>query len=335
MGEFWSKVEPIQLGANHKPILMVVVDTEEEFDWAAPFSRAATSVGAMKYIARVQDIFDEYGIRPTYVVDYPVASQPDGFLPLKEFQDTGRADIGAHLHPWVNPPHEEDVSAWNSYACNLDTNLERAKIECLTETIEESFGRRPIAYKAGRYGADADTMIVLRDLGYQLDLSGCPSFDSREDGGPDFTKLSPEPAWLGHKGDLLEIPVSADCVGFARGLGTTLLGVARSSPFVKLRAQGILSRLKAVDQLMLSPEGYTPREHRLLTESLVRRNVRTFSWTFHSPSVMPGCTSYVTSERELESFLDSFRRYFDYFFGTLEGGTMTPLEFKEYVEANT
>ncbi|MGH8246583.1 MAG: WalW protein, partial [Gammaproteobacteria bacterium] len=83
------------------PILLVVVDTEEECDWSAGFRRDLTSVTAMRKIARVQKVFEEFRIRPTYVVDYPVASQKDGISPLKEIFDDGWADLGAHLHPWV------------------------------------------------------------------------------------------------------------------------------------------------------------------------------------------------------------------------------------------
>jgi hypothetical protein len=44
--------------------LVVVIDTEEEFDWASDFSRSNTAVGAMRWIHRVQAIFDAYNIIP-------------------------------------------------------------------------------------------------------------------------------------------------------------------------------------------------------------------------------------------------------------------------------
>jgi len=91
---------PIKFPQNQRPILLVVIDTEEAFDWSQ-YDRSATTVKAIRHIDRVQKIFDAYKMTPTYVVDYPMASQPDGFLPLKEIQDSGRALIGAHLHTWV------------------------------------------------------------------------------------------------------------------------------------------------------------------------------------------------------------------------------------------
>ena len=55
--------------------LVVVVDTEEEFNWSSERSRNSKSVKSLAQISRFQEIADRYGITPVYVVDYPVASQ--------------------------------------------------------------------------------------------------------------------------------------------------------------------------------------------------------------------------------------------------------------------
>ena len=94
----------IHLPAATVPILTVVIHTEEEFDWNKPHDRNATGVRHMQHIDRAQGLFDEFGIVPNYVVDYPIASQESAVAPLKSFADSGRALIGSHLHPWVSPP---------------------------------------------------------------------------------------------------------------------------------------------------------------------------------------------------------------------------------------
>jgi hypothetical protein len=40
--------EPVRLPPDAQPRLFVVVDTEEEFDWSAAFSRANTGVTAIR-----------------------------------------------------------------------------------------------------------------------------------------------------------------------------------------------------------------------------------------------------------------------------------------------
>jgi hypothetical protein len=61
---------------------------------------------------------------------------------------------------------------------------------------------------------------------------------------------------------------------------------------------------------------------------LYRAGLRVFSFAFHSPSVEPGHTPYVRSQRELDSFLDRCRSFFDFFLGDLGGIPTTPLEVK-------
>jgi len=60
--------------------------------------------------------------------------------------------------------------------------------------------------------------------------------------------------------------------------------------------------------------------------------VRTFTWSFHSPSVVPGHTSYVQNEAQLRLFLDSFRQYFDFFFNELGGQASSPARIQTLME---
>lgn len=321
----------IRWPAETPPMLMVVVDTEEQFAWDQPVSRRSTAVTAMRSIDRIQSIFDEFGIVPCYVVDYPVATQAEGREALARIRAAGRCEIGAHLHPWVTPPYDEALSPANTYPGNLPPELERAKLEVLVGSLEQAFGERPTIYKAGRYGLGPATAQLLEDLGFEIDLSVCPPIDHGADGGPDYRRFPTEPYWFGSR-RLLEIPLTGAFVGWARGLAPPLYDLA-AGPLARLRAPGVLSRLRAVDRLVLSPEGYTPAEHRRLVDALLDQGVRTFTWTLHSPSVEPGHTPYVRSEAELAAFLDSFRRFFSFFFGERGGVAMTPTALKQQLEA--
>src|SRR4051812_41906356 len=90
---------------NHMPpILIVSVDTEEEFDWFAPFSAAQRSVGHVAQLPRLQRLFERYGVRPPYLVDHPIASSEESVGVLDGFLQGGACEIGAPLPPWVSPP---------------------------------------------------------------------------------------------------------------------------------------------------------------------------------------------------------------------------------------
>lgn len=315
------------------PILLVVVDTEEEFDWFAPFDRESTGVAHMRDIHAFQVVCDAYQIRPVYAVTYPIATKPDSVAPLREIHASNRCEIGAHLHPWVTPPLEEEVNARNSYPGNLPRELEKKKIDTLARAIQEHFGVRPRSYKSGRYGFGPNTADSLVELGFRVDLSPLPGFDLSADGGPDWTHAPVEPRRI--RPQLLSVPATSAFVGFARSKAPELHRLAHSPPFSWVRAPSLLSRTGALERLMLSPEGFLPDHHVRLTRALLDRGVRVFCFTLHSPSIRPGCTPYVRNERDREKFLDSCRRYFEFFQGELSGVSMTPLELEAHFETSS
>lgn len=328
----------IDLPAGQTPLLMVVVDTEEEFDWSKPHDRAATAVTAIAAQERAHRIYNAHGLRPTYVVDYPVASQEGAFAPLRALLDAGRCEIGAHLHPWVNPPDDEDVTYRNSYPGNLPPALEREKLRRLTAVIAENFGIQPTVYRAGRYGVGPATAETLAALGYEVDLSVVPGTDLSHDQGPDFRHCDPRPYWFGRRdrakdrGRLLEIPLSVGFTGLLGRHGASLHGFLAGPLGRRFRAAGIMARLGLLERHRLSPEGIGFDDHRRLTEALLARGQRIFGLTYHSPSLVPGHTPYVRDEGELDRFLASIERYCDYFMNTLGGRPTTPLEVKALIE---
>jgi hypothetical protein len=326
--------ELIHLPRQTRPILSVVVHTEEEFDWSKPHDRGATTVEHMRYIDRAQGVFDEHGIVPNYVIDYPIASQDAAIRPLKSYADAGRALIGAHLHPWVSPPHVEEVNARNSYPGNLPRELESEKLSRLTEKIAESFGTRPQTYLAGRYGFGVNTAAILEDLGYRVDISPAVPIDFSADGGPDYSGYTSEPYWFGTSRKLLGLPGTGGYVGWLRAGGTPVYELVTSSGMKRLRAAGAFARLRLMERIRLSPEDYNDPEMRRLTRALLADGIRVFVFSFHSPSVMPGGTPYVRNQADLDRFLDKCRRYFAFFMQELGGIAMTPLQLMDAIREN-
>ena len=323
-----ERFDDCQPALSTPPALVVVVDTEEEFDWSGNFSRQHTSVRAMRAIDRVQALFDAYGITPVYVMDYPVASQVEGYQPLLDIYYDGRCLIGAHLHPWVNPPFDEPVNRVNSFPGNLSPELEAAKLQCLGDTIGERFGSRPRIYKAGRYGLGPHTADILEAQGYEVDVSVCPHMDYAAEGGPDFSGYSARPFWFGRRRRLLELPLTVGFTGLLHPWGGRLHSLASRKAFSRLHAIGILARLGLMNKVWLTPEGYHLDETLTLLRTLYRNGVRVFTFAFHSPSVEPGHTPYVNSQADLERFLDHCRRFFDFFMGDFGGAPTTPLDVK-------
>ncbi|WP_176591154.1 polysaccharide deacetylase family protein [Sphingobium sp. EM0848] len=277
---------------------MLFVDTEEEFDWNAPFSRTAHGVTALDGLARGQAFFAAAGVRPVYVTDYPVVDSDAAADMMGRWLADATADIGAHLHPWVNPPHVEEVTAANSYVGFLPETVERAKLEFLCQRIAERFGRRPIAYRAGRYGVGPNSARLLEVAGFRLDSSVRSRFDYSAQHGPDFRGLPQNPYWTGPNRTLVELPLSTAFVGLLRSGGERLYRATQGmGPMA-----GAMARARMLSRVPLTPEGVSSREAIQAIDALIAEGVRVLNFSFHSPTLEPGHAPYVRNEGDRTAF---------------------------------
>jgi hypothetical protein len=276
---------------------MIFCDTEAEFDWSKPFDRASRATTHMRALPAVHARLRSHGANPVYLVDHPIATDPRSVEILRPLQEGGECSIGAQLHPWVNPPFEEEVNRTNSFAGNLPPDLERAKLECLTSTITDSFGRRPVVYRAGRYGVGPNTARMLADLGYKLDVSVRAAFDYSGERGPNFSRIEPLPYRIGD-GPLIELPLSAAYLGVLRKVGPPLYRLASRLP----RGPGVLARTGLLNRVSLTPEAYPLHEVLQAVDQMLDDGVQLLSISFHSPSCVPGHTPFVRDEADLATF---------------------------------
>jgi hypothetical protein len=286
----------------------VFSDTEEEFDWGKPRSRHNRSTTHMAAMPDLQERFRRRGIKCVHLVDHPIATDPRSVAMLRDWLERDEISIGTQLHPWVNPPHDEEVNTFNSFVGNLPTELEKAKIQNLTETIEAAFGRRPIVYRAGRYGVGPNTADLLAEAGYEADVSVRALHDYSDEGGPDFSRIRPFPFRVGG-GDLLELPLGAAYVGRLRARGAAVYRAASRLP----KGRGILFRTGLLNRVPLTPEGVPLPEALAAVRAMIDDGVKWFSLSFHSPSVEPGHTPFVRTAGDLREFHAWWDSMFDFF----------------------
>ena len=55
---------------------IVTVDTEEEFDWSKPLDRTGHGLSHVPRLARFQQFCEAQGVKPIYLIDYPVVTDP-------------------------------------------------------------------------------------------------------------------------------------------------------------------------------------------------------------------------------------------------------------------
>lgn len=277
---------------------LVFCDTEEEFDWEQPLARENVGTSAMEELPGAQDFFREAGAKPIYVVDYPIVDQDRPAAIIAEMHARDGCEIGTQLHPWVNPPFDEEVTPGNSFTGNLPIDLQHAKLEALTDRIAERVGVRPTIYRAGRYGIGAVSSHLLEEAGYRLDSSVRALFDYSDETGPDFSRFDTSAFWAGRSRTLLELPLTATYVGAMRKAGRRLYALGDHVPFLR----GGLSRTGMLRRVSLTPEDYPLDEALDAIRQLLDDGLQVFNLSFHSPSVVPGHTPYVRDAGDLKAF---------------------------------
>lgn len=276
--------------------VLLTIDTEEEFDWGGEFSKTGYGLDHVTRLAKFQEFCENLEIVPVYLVDWPIATSGEAIEILRPAAAAGKAEIGVQLHPWVNPPHQEEINPHNSFAGNLPFELERAKLLRLSEQIERAFSINPLIYRAGRYGLGPRTADILGEAGIAVDTSVRSNFDYSAHYGPDYSAHPLWPYWVSGERGLLELPVTTVFWGILRQQGPMLHRLLRSQP----RLLGILSRLGLLEKIALTPEGVTLEEALRGIDIAVDDALPVIVLSFHSPSLVPGHTPYVRSEEDLD-----------------------------------
>jgi len=287
---------------------IVTVDTEEEFDWAKPLTRDRHGLNHLPRLAKFQEFCEGSGIVPIYLVDWPVATSSLAAKILRPALEGGLAEIGVQLHPWVNPPFDEEVSPANSFAGNLARELEAAKFANLRNMIEDKFGMSPLIYRAGRYGTGPHTAEILTENGIAIDTSVRAKFDYSAGSGPDYSRHPLAPYWLDEERTLLELPLTSVFWGLLRRQGDPIYRALARTP----RLRGVLARMGWLERIPLTPEGVSVEEAIRGIDIAVDDGLPLLVFSFHSPSLQVGYTPYVRDEGDLDTLYDWWRRVFAY-----------------------
>jgi hypothetical protein len=298
--------------------LVVTIDTEAD-EWGSS-SPSSQGVRNIQHLPALQALFDEYHIRPTYMVDYPVAANETSASVLKRLLDRGNCEIGSHCHPVNTPPFLEIGAGTDSMLCNIPAELQYEKLHTLHETIVKNICVAPLSFRAGRWGYGPSVAVGLAKLGYKIDTSITPFTDWSAHRGPDFSASQPCPYYFfpsdiytpSVHGTMLEVPATIDFTwrnGFlSAGFGSLLSRL--SVPPRRLRAH--LTRLRLLQKTWLSPEMSTSAEMAALTKALCGTGFPLVNLFFHSSSLQPGLTPFVHTEGDKQVLLDRLREYCDF-----------------------
>lgn len=85
---------------------IITVDTEGDNQWSIYNGQNITTENA-NFIPRFQEMCEEFGFKPVYLVNYEMANNDFLMDYLKKKQKEGVCEIGTHLHSWYSPPEHK------------------------------------------------------------------------------------------------------------------------------------------------------------------------------------------------------------------------------------
>ncbi|GAW95522.1 MULTISPECIES: polysaccharide deacetylase family protein [Colwellia] len=298
---------------QNKPSVLFVlsVDTEEEWDWKTEFPQHNVQVENIQAIEGFQRECNSIGIRPTYFVDYPVVNNSQSVEVLKFIDQAGQCEIGAHLHPWCNPPMTAENDEFASHVVNLPIDLVEQKLVNLLGKLRTSFEKDICSFRTGRWGINSAVMGLLIKHGITIDSSIYPFYRNNYfncDGAP------VEPYWpdlsnplkaqlQNQQSSIFEIPVSAGFNHAHFTLCDKVNNLSNTRLLSFLRMPGIMWQLKLLRKIYLSPELSSATDMQTLIKVLLKRKAPIIHMNLHSSSLisLPYNNHPFTREQMLEN----------------------------------
>jgi len=296
--------------------LIITVDTEADNQWKR---KKEITLKNIFLLPRFQALCERYAVIPIYLVSYEVANNIKAVKILKKWQDMGKAEIGAHLHPWTTPPFKEYEKVdpiFQSFPNELKDEDFRCKLKVLTDKIEEAFGKKPLSFRAGRWGFKTEMVKYLLRYGYKIDCSVTPKISWKDfagapngKGGPDFRSFSARPSYFRNEDGrkLLEVPMSIlYCSRLAREDSnlSRWFSLSENSIFKKI-INKLFFRLK---WCRIFP-GDSVRELEKIYYAVARNKMPAIEFMIHSSELMPGCSPYCKTEEDVEKIYEVLAKF--------------------------
>ena len=309
--------------------LLVGIDTEGDNQWDAG-ARANQRFENIYALPRLHALFARHGVRPTYVITYPVARDDRSAEVLRTLLAGGDCEIGAHHHAWETPPCSDDDVRRHPYASTLPRTQFESQLASLTGAIASAVGSRPVSYRSGRFGFSADHVAGLEKLGYLVESSVAPLFYESHKGGPEFVEAPLRPYFLAYdsatspgSSDVLEVPVSA---GLNRRCPRALQHAYARAPR-PYTTKRVLRALRVVRMRWLRPSYSSLDDMIGLARTLVSAGEPVLILLVHSSEAIVGGSPYNRTQSELDAFTDRLERFLAFATRELHA---TPATFAEF-----
>jgi hypothetical protein len=316
--------------------LIIGIDTESDNQWERE-SRLKPTYENIYALPRLPEIFEKCGTRPTYLITYPVATEPRSADTMRRLAEDGRCEIGAHHHVWETPPCDPDEARGLPYALELPLDRFEQQLASLTAAIAKTAGYPPVSYRSGRYGFAATHTAAPETAGYLVDSSVHPLLYEAHRGGPDFVEAPLTPYFLSYDSAvragtsaLLEVPISS---ALNRALPQWMVRAYGRAPS-PYQTKRVLRLARIVKTVVLRPSYSSLDDMKRLARRMVKANAPVLNLMFHSSEAIVGGSPYNKTQGELDAFLERLTQFLQFAVRDLGAQSVTFRDFHRAWAAN-
>lgn len=282
--------------------LTITIDVEPDCSPTWHYSNPLTFDGVKIGIReKLQPLFNRYGFPPTYLINNVVLENEESVQTLSSLE--GDFELGTHLHSEFIEPEK----CFSNYAgvkaqmnqTDFSFEIERAKLQTITEQYIRCFGQHPFAFRAGRFSVRTHTIHCLSELGYQVDTSVVPNMtwkDNTRHSSEDYSSAPEQPYFIGKTslvtpkldGKILEVPVTyCKMRHFFRSRLAWLRPVYSNFNQMKRLAKQIFRIYQSNENIVLN-------------------------MMFHNVEVIPGRSPYTQTEEDCVNYLKLLKTFLSF-----------------------
>jgi hypothetical protein len=296
------------------PAFLITIDTEGDDIWSSP---AEITTENSRFLPRFQALCERYGLKPTYLTNFEMASCERFVEFARDVIRRGTAEVGMHLHAWNSPPVGEESRPGMPYLVEYPEDVMVEKVKFMTSLLEDRFGVKMVSHRAGRWAFNEAYARILLDQGYRTDCSVTPHVSWKEvkgfvdgEGGSDYRAFPSEPYFIDPsdisrlgRSELLEVPMTivrnrSVAGGLARSLSASIPNTGR----------------RAVDRLFPTASWFRPNGRNLRAMRRILRERRAESYIefmLHSSELMPGGSPTFRDQRSIDLLYEQLEQLFD------------------------
>lgn len=310
-----------------KPAFLITIDTEGDNLWQ---NHDKITTRNATFLPRFQSLCEKYNFKPTWLTNYEMAIDPVYVEFAKDLISRDAGEVGMHLHAWNSPPlYDLTGDDWRHkpYLIEYPEKSIRLKIDYMTRLLEDTFQKKMVSHRAGRWAFNAYYASLLDEFGYHVDCSVTPKVDWRRSignpqgqGGTNYFDFPQHAYFL----DLNDIAKPGD---------STLLEVPMST---QLRYSGIVNSFKrGIKQFRgkeyqpsvnwLRPSGGNVDRMKSVVNEALSRGSDYVEFMLHSSEFMPAGSPTFKNEEQIEILYSDLEQLF----GWLEART-TGMTLAEY-----